>query len=295
MGNFPDPSPDAVRIPPTQPPKRKKQRPRWVQPVAFVVVVALTAVALSALLNREVSKRLATVPPPTSLTTTTAVVTVPPTTPTTTAQVLGARVTRPAPQMATTSTTEAPPPETQFEAATPSELIASLEKLPVEQEHRQNYRRSQFGFYRDADGDGCETRLEVAIAEAISIQTNPQNCDIQSGKWYSPFDAKTSTNVDELDVVHLVSLQETWESGAWRWTDAKRNEYLNDLAHPETMLVVTTASNQQRADEDPAGWMPPNEDYLCDYLKAWVYLKTLYKLSVDAGERETIAAAATGC
>ena len=74
-----------------------------------------------------------------------------------------------------------------------------------------------------------------------------------------------------------------------------RNDYLNDLEHPETMLAVTAVSNNQRKSEDPGGWLPPNDAYLCDYLKGWVYMKTLYKLSVDAGEREAIAGASLHC
>lgn len=296
MGNFPDAGPDAVRLPPTLPPKRKSARPRWVRPLSFALALVLGAVALSAVLNREVDKRLATVPPAsTQPSTTLAPPPPPPTTPVTSGQAY-ARVTRSsAPGVTTTSTTAVTPTEVSFQAETPSELIRELEKLPVRDEHVEGYRRAHFGFYKDVDHDNCDTREEVYVAEAMDLMMNTRNCNIQSGKWFSPFDGKSSTNRADLDVVHLVSLKETWESGAWEWTDPQRNAYLNDLAHPETLLVVTEASHTARKDEDPGQWVPSNDTYLCDYLKGWVYLKTLYKLSVDAGEREAIAAASLHC
>ena len=257
-----------------------------------VVTVALSAVTLSSMLNHEVAERLATVPPSSTSPTTTIpapTTTIPP------ARVLGARLQRPTPtSSSTTSTTIAEPP-VEFQADTPSELITELEKLPVDDEHTGDYSRAAFGFYKDADRDHCDTRAEVFIAEATELVMNKYNCNIQSGKWFSPFDAQTSTNRAALHVEHLVALQEAWESGAWQWTDGQRNTYLNDLAHAEALLVVTDASHDDRADRDPGEWLPSNEPYRCDYLRSWVYLKTVYKLSVDPGERESIAASALHC
>jgi hypothetical protein len=267
--------------------------PKWAKVVVAVAVLSLGAVTMSAALNNEVSRRLATVPPSSTSPTTT----IPPQTTTTAApaRVLGARVTRPVPTTSsTTSTTVVETPE-QFEAATPSELIAELDALPVADEHTDGYRRARFGFYRDVDADHCDARREVAIAEAMDLVMNTHNCNIQSGKWFSPFDGAKLNGPDAITVTHLVSLRETWESGAWQWDEAARNAYLNDIKIPETMLVVSPMSAQQRDDEDPGAWLPTYESYRCDYLKAWVYLKTLYKLSVDPGEREAIAAAALHC
>lgn len=294
MGNFADTGP--VRLPPTQPPKRRRVRPRWVAPVAVVLTVALTAVGVSAVLNNEVSRRLATVPPSSIVTTTTTIPTVA-TTPVVAPEVMAARARRPSPPAPPSTTTTSPPVESTvvFEAETPSELIASLERLPVEEEHPEGYARTQYGFYKDADEDGCNTRAEVAITEAIEVKVNPRNCGIESGRWLSLFDGKTLTAVGDLDVTHLVALREAWESGAWEWDRKTRNAYLNDLKHAETLIGVSDESEDARDDKDPGGWLPSNDAFLCDYLRNWVYIKTIYKLSVDAGEREAIAAAALYC
>lgn len=179
-------------------------------------------------------------------------------------------------------------------ADTPSEIIAALEKLPVEDEHG-GHQRTRFGFYTDADGDACDTREEVVVAEALQIEMNVRNCNIFSGKWFSAFDGLTVENARGLDTEHLVSLEEAYESGAWKWSSTERNAYLNDLTHPEAILAVSDASSVARNDEDPGRWLPSNDAYLCDYLRNWVYMKTLYKMSVDPGERESIAASSLHC
>jgi hypothetical protein len=293
VGNLPDTGP--VRLPPTQPRKTRRARPRWVKPVAIVSTLALTAAGVSAVLNREVSRRLATVPPATTTTTSTSIVVAvaPPVTP---PQVMGARVSRPAQSAPTTTSTTVMTPQTPevFEAETPSKLIAELEKLPVKEERKDGYARAKYGFYKDADRDGCSTREEVAVAEAVSIDYNPRGCRIESGTWLSLFDGKT-VSLPDLRVTHLVSLREVWESGGWEWDDATRNLYLNDLKHPETLIAVSEVSEEARKDEDPGSWLPSNNGYLCEYLRSWVYVKTVYKLAVDPGEREAIAAASLYC
>ncbi len=257
------------------------------------MVIAVGAVGLSSALNHEVSKRLATVPPSSTSPTTTILA---PTTTQAPARVVGSRITRPpAPTVSTTSSTTIPVTPTEFQAETPSELIVALEKLPVDDEHADGYSRSQFGFFKDADGDHCGSRKEVMLAEALDVAYNTYNCNIQSGRWFSPFDAAKLDAPDKVLVTHLVALREAWESGAWMWDGPARNAYLNDLDNDDTMLVVSPASDEARNDADPGGWLPSNTAYRCDYLRSWVHVKALYKLSVDPGEREAIAAAALHC
>ncbi|MDP1792819.1 MAG: hypothetical protein Q8K63_01670, partial [Acidimicrobiales bacterium] len=215
--------------------------------------------------------------------------------PPTVAQVMGARVGRPSVSSpSTTSTTVPEGPPAAMQADTPSEIIAALEQLPVEEEHG-DYRRSKFGFYKDVDEDSCNTREEVIVAEALQINMNTNTCNIFSGKWFSPFDGRSTENHRDMRAEHVVSLEEAYDSGAWKWQPTERNAYLNDLTHAETLVAVSEASSIARNGEDPGGWLPTNDKYLCDYLRTYVYIKTIYKMSVDAGERESIAAAALYC
>ncbi|WP_217370374.1 GmrSD restriction endonuclease domain-containing protein [Nonomuraea antri] len=61
---------------------------------------------------------------------------------------------------------------------------------------------------------------------------------------------------ERLDVDHLVPLAEAWDSGASAWDAARRERYANHLQHPEHLVAVTARSNRQKADKDPASWLP---------------------------------------
>ena len=68
----------------------------------------------------------------------------------------------------------------------------------------------------DADGDGCDTRREVLIAEAVTAPTIGAGCALSGGRWRSVYDNATETGSGRgFDVDHLVPLAEAWESGAW--------------------------------------------------------------------------------
>lgn len=282
---------EPVRLPPTQaPPKPRRVWPRWAKSAVFLSVLLVVGVVGSSVVNREVTHRLATVPP---LGPTTTPPTLAPTTttarPVVTPRVAGKRVTASTTTSTSTTTTMPEPPET------PSELITALDALKVQEEHPDGFRGGAFGFWTDVDKDGCNTRDEVLIRDSLEPPSLSSTCRIQSGKWYSPYDDQTLAQPREVVVDHEVTIAEAWRSGAWQWTDAERSKYLNDLDNPEALLVVSKTIKEGKADLDPRKWLPPNQAYRCEYLSNWVHIKTIFKLSVDPGEREAIAQAALHC
>jgi hypothetical protein len=174
-------------------------------------------------------------------------------------------------------------------------MITKLDALSVQEEHPAGYAASHFGFWRDDDADGCNTGHEVLVQQAAEVSVKSPGCRVVSGKWNSPYDGIIVNDPADIAVDYLVSLQETWESGAWQWTDQKRNDYLNDLKQARLMLAVSATSRQDKNQRDPTDWLPPNQNFRCDYLKSWIDVKTAWKLSVDASERESIAAASLNC
>jgi hypothetical protein len=255
-----------------------------------VLAVVLAGVTASAFLNREVTRRLATVPP---VTTTVPVVTsttfVPrPVTP------RQRRIDPPVVAAPTTTLTTLPPPPAEVRQAA-YDIITKLDALPVREERSFGYSRVRFGPWLDKDGDGCTIRDEIIISQALESVSRTDPCTIISGRWLSLYDNVTVSAPDDVVVDHLVGLSETWRSGAWDWTDARRNAYLNDITHVGSVLAVSAASREAKDGDDPADWIPPNTAFRCQYLQTWVDMKTEWKLSVDPGERESIAAAALDC
>ena len=174
-------------------------------------------------------------------------------------------------------------------------LWEAVDELPVADEDRTGYERTKFRHWIDADKDGCDTRREVIIDEAVQAPEVGPRCSLTGGQWYSPYDAVTVTDAAGLDVDHMVPLAEAWDSGASAWTAAERQAYANDLDEPRALIAVTARSNRQKADKDPADWLPPAGDYRCTYLIDWTAIKTRWHLSVDSRERDTLQRLTAGC
>lgn len=156
-------------------------------------------------------------------------------------------------------------------------------------EHRTGYQRSKFRLWVDTDHDGCNTRKEVLIAEAIVAPRIKAGCTLIDGKWLSLYDRRSFTDSSKLDLDHVVPLAEAWDSGAWRWTAARRQAFANDLGKPWVLIAVSAHSNRSKGDRDPSGWMPTSTSYTCRYLAVWVAIKARWHLTVDSVEKRAIA------
>lgn len=163
-----------------------------------------------------------------------------------------------------------------------------LDTLPTATEVRTGYNRDLFTHWIDANGNGCNTRAEVLIAESQTTVTRTGTCTITSGRWYSPYDQATWTAPSDVDIDHMVPLAEAWDSGARTWTASRRTAFANDLGLADSLIAVTDSVNQSKGDQDPAQWMPSNTSYTCAYVTAWIRVKYRWNLSVDQAERSAL-------
>lgn len=159
--------------------------------------------------------------------------------------------------------------------------------LYIESDYLQGYDRKLFKHWIDADKDGCDTRAEVLIAEAIVKPKIGAKCKLTKGRWLSAYDGKTHKNASKLDVDHLIPLAEAWRSGAWSWSDQRRMEFANDIDDEWVLNAVTASVNRSKGDKDISAWLPKKN--LCQYLAGWVSTKAKYELTVDAQEAKVIA------
>lgn len=157
------------------------------------------------------------------------------------------------------------------------------------------YSRDYFVHWIDADGNGCDTRQEVLIAESKVKATVGAGCKIIAGKWYSAYDNLTFTNPSSLDIDHFVPLHEAWQSGAWAWTSAQRQAYANDLGFAGALIAVSAASNRSKSDSDPAGWLPSYKPFDCTYVENWVLDKYRWSLTVDPTEKAVLDSQLAKC
>ena len=172
-------------------------------------------------------------------------------------------------------------------------LTTAISHIPVATENRTGYDRTLFKLWVDADGDGCDTREEVLIAEAEDAPTIGSGCSLTNGRWYSYYDGAYQTSASALDIDHVVPLAEAWDSGARTWTSTRRESYANDLGDSRTLVGVTAAVNRAKGDQDPAEWQPAINK--CRYVKDWVAVKIRWGLTQNSAEKTALQDIAAGC
>jgi hypothetical protein len=174
-------------------------------------------------------------------------------------------------------------------------LVDAVGRLAVATEDRTGYDRTLFRHWVDADGDCQNARHEVLIAETLApvTFTTTGNCTVATGQWFSYYDGITETVATNIDVDHLVPLAEAWDSGASRWTAARREAFANDLGEARSLIGVTDNSNASKGDQDPTTWLPAFER--CRYAADWTAVKLRWVLTVDSAERDSLAGLAATC
>ncbi|MEV5659417.1 HNH endonuclease family protein [Streptomyces sp. NPDC052291] len=174
-------------------------------------------------------------------------------------------------------------------------LVDAIKKIPVTAEKRAGYERDSFRHWVDEDGDGCTTRQEVLLAEAVTAPKQGARCALTGGSWRSYYDEVEVTDAKKLDIDHMVPLAEAWDSGAHDWTPERRQAYANDLTAERSLVAVTAKTNRSKADKDPATWMPPADSAACTYLVDWTATKLRWGLSADEAEQKALLEQAESC
>jgi hypothetical protein len=103
------------------------------------------------------------------------------------------------------------------------------------------------------------------------------------------------TTASGLDIDHMVSLAEAWDSGASTWSTQRREAYANDQGAAISLVAVTARSNRSKADQDPAQWLPPATDTHCRYAAEWAATKLRWNLTADDAELAALGEVAEAC
>ncbi|PZR80249.1 MAG: HNH endonuclease, partial [Candidatus Aeolococcus gillhamiae] len=69
--------------------------------------------------------------------------------------------------------------------------------------------------WADADGDGCNTREEVLIAESSTPPQRGAGCKTLGGEWDDRYTGRRVTSPTSLQIDHLVALSDASASGGW--------------------------------------------------------------------------------
>ncbi len=187
---------------------------------------------------------------------------------------------------------------TQSASANEPTALAVLNQLEVKgRAPKTGYSRAAFTHWSDLNRDGCDSRNEILKRDLTQIvfKTGTRDCKVISGQLLDPFSGKTlifSSSKSTVDIDHLVSLSNAWQTGA-AYLDKKTRESLaND---PLNLLAVDAKLNRQKGDGDAATWLPPLKSFRCKYVAIQVAVKAKYLLWVTSAEREAIIKVLDNC
>ena len=81
-------------------------------------------------------------------------------------------------------------------------------------------------------------------------------CTVLAGQWVGPYDGVTTSDPAAVDVDHVVSLKEAWDSGAWSWSASQLSAFANDLSDARTLRAAPPHRTSPRETRTPAIGFP---------------------------------------
>ena len=121
---------------------------------------------------------------------------------------------------------------------------------------------------------------------------------MSSGVLDDPYTGKTITFIRgertsaDVQIDHVVALENAWKSGADTWDTARRYRFGND---PYNLLAVDGPANQEKGSASADYWLPPRTDYRCAYVARQIGVKDKYGLSVTSAEKQAMMGVLHGC
>ncbi|WP_115728373.1 HNH endonuclease family protein [Actinomyces culturomici] len=198
----------------------------------------------------------------------------------------------------------APGASSSIDSLPETQAAAELKALPVRDSVNggaPEYSRAAFGqAWADEDHNGCDTRNDVLARDLArpTFKAGTRDCVVLTGTLAEPYTGSViefqrgqdTSALVQID--HVVALADAWRSGAWQWDAAARQKFANDQSN---LLAVDGRANEDKSSASADEWLPPNEDFRCDYVKTQISVKTTWGLSVTAAERDAMAEVLRAC
>ncbi|OKH71059.1 membrane protein [Mycobacterium sp. SWH-M3] len=186
------------------------------------------------------------------------------------------------------------------------DVLTGVAEIP-QRVRGNDYRRAAFGEAWDDDNpapgghNGCDTRNDILNRDLsdktfVSIKRCPNA--VATGTLHDPYTNAVVSFVRgnqvgaSVQIDHIVPLALAWDLGARNWPDDLRLRFAND---PANLLAVQGQANQDKGDQEPAHWMPPNQAFWCQYSVQFAEVLRGYGLPVDAPSAVVLREAAATC
>jgi len=166
---------------------------------------------------------------------------------------------------------------------------------------KTGYSRDAFGpAWADTDRNGCDTRNDVLKRDLTEITFKPRtrDCVVLEGILRDPYsgEAMIFQRGQETSVLvqidHVVSLSNAWQTGMFQRTPEARQRFANDLLN---LLAVKGSLNAQKKDGDTATWLPPLKAYRCEFVARQIAVKEANQLWLTQPEKEAMMRILQAC
>lgn len=157
------------------------------------------------------------------------------------------------------------------------------------------YSRARFGVpWRDTDHNGCDQRNDVLLRDAGSAGHDERHrCIVNAISLVDPYSGERLTELDKIQIDHVVSLGAAWRSGAAGWTPAQRELFATD---ERNLLAVKGKTNQDKSDDPPEKFrhlIQPSS--WCKVARIYVQVSGEYHLTITAPSRDALAEMLATC
>jgi hypothetical protein len=162
---------------------------------------------------------------------------------------------------------------------------------------KTGYDRDEFGYaWKDnAPGvpfarNGCDTRNDLLKRDGKDLRyRSGSDCVLISLTLHDPYSGKTihwkKAKATTVQIDHVIPLSYSWQMGAARWSEGKRESLAND---PLNLIPVDGPLNNAKRDSGPASWLPPNKRIRCSYSVRFAQVALKYDLPVTGPDKKTM-------
>jgi hypothetical protein len=119
---------------------------------------------------------------------------------------------------------------------------------------------------------------------------------VVAGRLVDPYTGRAlvfaKADAEAVQIDHVVSLSDAWQTGAAGWSLSRRRAFANDRLN---LLAVDGPINSQKGDGDTATWLPPRKSYRCRFVARQVAVKARWQLWVTPAEHDAMARVLSRC
>ena len=156
------------------------------------------------------------------------------------------------------------------------------------------FNEDDWSYEEDYDGDCQSTRQEMLIltSRATVRYTNPRNCVVRTGEWFDEYTGKTFTVATQMELDHIIPRMYAHTHGGDRWPPGKKLQFSND---PLNLMLVERRQIRRKNDRGPDRYLPPREEYHCQYVRAWEAIADKYDIQLSTRDRNRIVRVLRDC